>query len=238
MGSAVTFPVETLLFLAITLAACLTAQRQRVCLRTIRELAGRVAVFGDDIVVPNECRELVIRGLEYLYFKINIDKSFWNGKFRESCGVDAYNGHIITPAYYRAPCDGKPESIARATAFGNGLYSRFLVNTATYVESTIRGVRLPLVPFGSGVLGRKSFVKPVSPGPFKTRFNRKLQRIEYLVPSIKSIADRYATEGDSMLHQFFTDDPDGHDEWRAGVASKPVLRVQNRWVSLAELSQS
>jgi hypothetical protein len=90
MGSACTFPVESLMFLAATIAAILTVREEAVTERNIRKLEGSVAVFGDDIVVPVDSRELLVRGLEILDFKVNLAKSFWTGKFRESCGVDSY----------------------------------------------------------------------------------------------------------------------------------------------------
>jgi len=62
MGSACTFPVETLMFLASTLAAVLTVRGRPVNKRNILELVGEVAVFGDDIVVPSDSRELFRTG--------------------------------------------------------------------------------------------------------------------------------------------------------------------------------
>jgi hypothetical protein len=84
MGSACTFPVESLVFLGAALACVLYERQMRVTTRSIRSLAGFVSVFGDDIIIPNESRELFFELLEVLDFKDNLNKSFWTGKFRES----------------------------------------------------------------------------------------------------------------------------------------------------------
>ena len=59
MGSACTFPVESLIFLAVSLASTLVKYELPITVKSIKSLAGRVAVFGDDIIVPSDCRELV-----------------------------------------------------------------------------------------------------------------------------------------------------------------------------------
>jgi hypothetical protein len=64
-------------------------------------------VFGDDIIVPSECAEFVIDDLESFGLLVNRTKSFWRGAFRESCGVDAYNGVDVTPVRWKTTLDAE-----------------------------------------------------------------------------------------------------------------------------------
>jgi hypothetical protein len=65
------------------------------------DLARRVYVYGDDIVVPTECYGQCILILENYYLLVNKGKSFSQGWFRESCGTDAVAGMEVTPVRLR-----------------------------------------------------------------------------------------------------------------------------------------
>jgi hypothetical protein len=49
-------------------------------------------VFGDDVLVPREECQAVCECFEAVGFKPNYHKTFAEGFYRESCGVDAYRG--------------------------------------------------------------------------------------------------------------------------------------------------
>jgi hypothetical protein len=233
MGNACTFPVESLLFLSIALAAVLTHRGIRPTKKAIEALAGQVAVFGDDIVVPVDCRELLVEALEVLDFKVNTQKSFWNGNFRESCGVDAFRGSVITPAYWRTFNDGKPESLASTVETHNNFYKKFLLSAADRLASTIPRA-IPTVHMRSGVFGLKSFIGPDIRG-FKTRENLALQRTEILVATLIGKQTRTPIEDDSALLQFFTEEPDPFTKWTSGVPQRPRTLIRPRWVALSDL---
>lgn len=93
MGNGFTFELETLLFWALSLAACGKANHDRV------------SVYGDDIVVPTHHASLVISVLNEAGFSINVDKTFVDGPFRESCGGHYWRGRDVTPFYIRGPMD-------------------------------------------------------------------------------------------------------------------------------------
>lgn len=88
MGSALCFPVETLLFAAICEHVARGHRRQRA-----------YSVYGDDIIVPTAMAGDVIRTLHALGFSVNTDKSFIEDTcwFRESCGGEYCDGHDVTP---------------------------------------------------------------------------------------------------------------------------------------------
>ncbi len=233
MGNACTFPVESLIFLGAALASVLHVRKLRPTLANICSLAEEVAVFGDDVIVPEDSRESFVQLLELLWFKINADKSFWTGRFRESCGVDAFRGVDVTPAYYREPYDGKPASLASVVEVSNNFYQKFLVNVSSYLASTLPR-DLPEVAMRSGVLGLKTFCQSENTH-LPVRYNSDLQRVEYRAITLASVSPRTPTNDDSSLLQYFTEDPSPHDQWEHGIAGRPLLKARKRWVSLTDL---
>lgn len=85
MGNGFCFPLETLLFVAACHACgCGTPGKD-------------FRVYGDDIIVRKTLAPLVIELLDYMGFKVNVDKTFIDGPFRESCGTDWYGGVDVRP---------------------------------------------------------------------------------------------------------------------------------------------
>jgi len=91
MGNAFTFPLQTLIFATFVR----TAYR-------LLDIDSVVSVFGDDIIVDERARALVVEQLERHGFIINTDKSFFGAcDFRESCGGDWYQGVAVKPVYIK-----------------------------------------------------------------------------------------------------------------------------------------
>lgn len=88
MGSALCFPVETIIFAAI----CEFVTWEH-------DVNGKYSVFGDDIIVPTTCVADTMHILETLGFRVNRDKSFYQSDcwFRESCGAEYCDGFDVTP---------------------------------------------------------------------------------------------------------------------------------------------
>lgn len=101
MGSALCFPVESMYFYTICVVALLRGQNRPVTRREVYNVSRNVYVYGDDILIPREWAAIVVDHLQKYQCKVNISKSFWTGKFRESCGMDAYAGVEVTPTYIR-----------------------------------------------------------------------------------------------------------------------------------------
>jgi hypothetical protein len=234
MGSACTFPVETLIFLGIALSAVLVTRRLRPTLGNIKSLMGEVAVFGDDVVIPVDSRELFVDALEVLYFKVNDHKSYWTGKFRESCGVDAFDGVNVTPIYWHRFYNGGPESLASVAGCRNNYYNKFLLHTAAYLASTLPP-GIPEVAKRSGAFGLKTRCRPRNAG-FKRRYNHDLQRVEIYVRSLLAKQSRSPTNDDTAILQYFTEAPDPLNKWVHGVPQRPLLKIKQRWVAEEELS--
>jgi len=88
MGNGFTFPLETLLFFALTWASS--------------EHRDIISVYGDDIICSSLDAQRVERLLSFCGFTVNREKSFADGPFRESCGKDYYLGTSVRPYYQKA----------------------------------------------------------------------------------------------------------------------------------------
>lgn len=95
MGNATTFPVEAIVFWCLVKAGIQCLYGSSVS-RT-----ANVYVFGDDILFPVELTEGAVYGLTSAGLRVNMSKTYKQGFFRESCGVDAYRGTDITPLRLR-----------------------------------------------------------------------------------------------------------------------------------------
>jgi hypothetical protein len=235
MGSACTFPVQTLLFLGMALSAVLQRRGLKCSTENIKSLEGEVAVFGDDIIVPGDSRALLQGLLEVLYFKVNTKKSYWSGNFRESCGVDSLHGNTVTPVYWKESYNGKPDSLASVVECANNFYKKSLLHTAAYLASTVPS-DCAQVHMTSGVFGLKTRFRPRNPRR-KLRWNSRLQRVEILVRCLSGKQVRSPTNDDTALLQYFTERPSPLDKWVHGVAQRPTYKHRLAWVPLIALEQ-
>lgn len=112
MGNGFTFPLMTLIYLCVVKAAYRTLGIPLVYNKTVvdrtkhpshpeyrKTKPGNFGVFGDDIIVVTEAFALVNRLLELLGYKVNSEKSFGAGPFRESCGTDWFLGQNVRGVY-------------------------------------------------------------------------------------------------------------------------------------------
>lgn len=150
MGSALTFPIEAMCFLTLVFLAVEYEQGFRLTRdQIISEFLGRVRVYGDDIIVPAELAPSVAWTLEAFGLKVNKNKSFWTGKFRESCGREYYDGHDVSVVKVRKVVrrsDGRlsfptsrkhvPE-IESFVALRNRFYAAGLWRTASHLDDQI-----------------------------------------------------------------------------------------------------
>lgn len=87
MGIGYTFPLQTLLFYCLI----------RAVEHLLREKRGFVSVYGDDLIYPIKIHKFVSATLEGLGFKLNMDKTYVEQPFRESCGSDFFRGIDVRP---------------------------------------------------------------------------------------------------------------------------------------------
>lgn len=163
MGSALCFPVEAMVFLVAIFLGIEQKLGHHLTRKDLLSYVGKVRVYGDDLIVPVDCVNSVIESLARLGFKVNTHKSFWNGKFRESCGGDFYDGVDVTPVRFRRvfPRDRRDVSeMISLVAFRNLLYERGLWKTAAWLDRRICGL-IPYYPIAEPTtsgLCRRSFL--------------------------------------------------------------------------------
>lgn len=163
MGSATCFPVEAMVFLTIV-AMGIMKHRRQWSKSALTALKGRVRVYGDDICIPVDCRESVIDHLEAFGLKVNTGKSFWTGKFRESCGKEYYDGHDVSIVRVRSMFPASQtdaDEVVSLVSLRNRLYDAGLWDTARGLDRGIErllGGRYPWVGPDAPVLGRVSLL--------------------------------------------------------------------------------
>jgi hypothetical protein len=234
MGSALTFPVEAMYFLALICLGISKELKRPLTRKDIKSLAGQVRVFGDDIIVPKEYVDSVISTLEDFSLKVNENKSFWTGNFRESCGKEYYKGQDVSIVKVRRvlPTSRKDtQELVSAVATRNLFYEHGFWATARLLDSWIeRLIPFPVVEKTSPALGKWSFVSPYQAG--------KLHR-DYQSPLVKAAVihskDRHVKTSDiwALLKWFLKEGSEPFfNENHLEVSGRPIdVYIKIRWVS-------
>jgi len=166
MGSAMCFPMEAAVFLTAIFVGIEHSLGRYLTRRDIKSFVGRVRVFGDDIIVPVEHVRSVIASLEYFGLKVNHRKSFWNGKFRESCGREYYDGTDVSIVRVRRalPSSRKDvQEIISTVALRNQLFLAGFESPVDLLDSRMQALltHFPVVEDSSPVLGRLSWTPAI-----------------------------------------------------------------------------
>jgi len=207
MGSALCFPVESMYFYTICVAACLKSLQLPVCASSVFKASRGVWVYGDDIIVPTLHVGTVLDYLRRYNCKVNDSKTFWTGKFRESCGKDWYDGKLVTPTYVRQPFPENRQQADRIISWvktANLFLTTEMPLTSAFMFKEVEkhlGI-LPFVSARSPALGRLwgDFL------PFvRTRTNTRYQRPEVrawvAAPVYRTdVLDGYAALQKSLLN--------------------------------------
>jgi hypothetical protein len=159
MGSALTFPFEAMCFISIIFVGMSKALNKPINRSFIKHWIGQVRVFGDDIIVPVDCVPHVITELESFGFRVNGGKSFWTGRFRESCGKEYYGGHDVSIVRCRSRLPASRrcvEDFVSTASFRNQLYQLGFRDTVAWLDRQIQSVGLlfPVVESTSPIIGR------------------------------------------------------------------------------------
>jgi hypothetical protein len=183
-GTATTFPVQSIVFLCLALGACIQG---KVSMQKILRLSSQVRVYGDDIIIPTHGYERLVRIMDLLELKVNIAKSYVNGHFRESCGVDGYMGYDVTPVKPKTLVVDSPASCQAVIDTCNNLFNKGLWHASEHLRSHIpariqRGIRI-VGPHDAGYSGLSSY-SGGDESHLKTRWNQSLHRYEVRVWSI------------------------------------------------------
>lgn len=179
MGSALCFPI-----LALTIWALLYGSTADADIRK------NIFVYGDDVIVPKAYASSAMTQLESFGLRINRDKSCCAGLFRESCGMDAFNGVPVTPVRFRTVWakTPSPDTYDSWISYANSFYDKGWMSTYNEICTMLSSV-FGAIPgddmnlYGSYPSLRRS---PYTERSFRRRYNKRLQRLEYRVRYCRS----------------------------------------------------
>lgn len=161
MGSALCFPMEAMVFLTIVFLGIEQSLNRPLCRKDIHSFRHSVRIYGDDIIVPKDHVHSVVAALEHFGARVNRGKSFWNGKFRESCGKEYYNGHDVSIVKVRQLLPTQRTNateVISTVSLRNQLYWAGYWSTVRELDALLSRILIhyPLVSSTSPVLGRES----------------------------------------------------------------------------------
>jgi len=229
MGSSVCFPVEAMVFWAISLASIFnkhllpTGERESIL---ASKYGPSVFVYGDDIIVETDYASTVMDGLESVGLLVNRDKSYAIGYFRESCGGDFYRGVDVTPVRIRKFISESSSSAITDADLANSFIAKFGLGDSISLINLIdeaHGIPLP----------RTSMQLPgcIRSGPassndvfYRRRWNFDLQRYEHRIPQpvTRVLARREAAWSELLRKELTRDLPDSP----LGKYGNPIRKIE------------
>jgi hypothetical protein len=258
MGSALTFPVQSIVFamLAIGVGVHLSRERGPVTANLVAKCSKQVRVYGDDIIVPVEWVESLYGVLDAMGLKVNLSKSFSRGFFRESCGFDGYKGHDVTPVFIRTfNIASNTRSVDSTVITSNNAFLRGYWRLAESIMKTVLpyAAKYKVVNHKASAYGFASYCTDLDPR-MKVRWNEDLQREEVLVHRILPVAlEHFSVESPRNYLEYFVNAlrRDKVPDWKRILASVSVqrglgevilpdredaARVRRSWVPVMDLS--
>lgn len=174
MGIGYTFPLETLVFYSI--------------LEAIRDLAGVhegfCSVYGDDLIYPRRLHRYVATIFPMLGFILNMEKTYAEEYFRESCGADFYRGVDVRP--FQPMAEHRTVDWRGASSFiyklVNGLRAHWedyeISTSINYLLSWLRQLTAkihvvpPSMPESAGIRSCKPYIQSFSDTYAKPKYVR------------------------------------------------------------------
>lgn len=205
MGSALCFPIESILFAAI----CQVAEN-----RTNARARDSFHVYGDDIIVPTPIYSEVIRMLSAAGFLVNEQKTFDPYcRYKESCGIEGLDGEDVSCLGISRKFSAnklskdRPELVSCYVSFANDLYANGFLAARNYILASVLELPAPLIPPFSGVVGVGIFSPQPTNWRAKRRTSDRLQCEEILVGCYTTTKDRstFASSTDSQLEELGSD---------------------------------
>jgi hypothetical protein len=161
----------------------------------------------------------IVQTLEHFGARVGLDKSFWTGKFRESCGREYLNGRDVSITRVR---QALPDTIADATEVIStvslrnqlakaGCYDGTVEWLDTYLKKVLK--HFPMVGPDSSVLGRVAWYSPAKGERWHSDLHTSL--VKGYVVEAKIPSDPLADYGALLkcLLKLETDSPQGVLDW-------------------------
>lgn len=232
MGSALCFPIESLVFYCLAVTAVLgEVDHTRITPSLVRRAGRDVYVYGDDIIAPVQRAESVISTLELVGLKVNVSKSFISGAFRESCGTDAFNGYRVTPVYVRELLGhGSPQrGFVSWVSLRNQLYEAGHWRATRFAQKAVEDT-----------YGAQPYVQLTSPGQgWKSLLGYDVQRTsrDTQSPMVKAwcvapkrVAD-HIDSGPALMKCFLSPSKEKDSLHLERSVMHGVIRIQRRWTT-------
>jgi len=202
MGSALCFPFESMTFMVLIFLGIEKELNTQLTWKLARKFLGRVRTYGDDIIVPSRFAPSVVNTLEAYGFRVNKDKSFWTGSFRESCGKWYFRGTDVTPVRCRSylPTQRKDaEEIISTVSLRNQFYEHGYWQTVRYLDNILEGIiPFPAVAETSPGLGKMSFL-----GYETQRMHPDLQKPIVKAARVRAVLPINSVDGHGALLKYF-----------------------------------
>jgi len=234
-GSALTFPIQSYVFYAISVASTLWVKGLRPSLANIRTVKKSVIVYGDDIIVDVSAFRELVDALHQLGLKVNEHKSFGTGKFRESCGSDWYDECDVTPSYITSDFDrSDPTTIATLIEVSNNFFKKGCWVLSNFIAKRVPGSVLSSIPVENGALAVKGLYSYVGIklDHLKRRYNPILHRFEYLISYLSGKTRGHRPDGILRLRQYFTERPSPDVNWDPVAFSRSIPSFKRRYLSI------
>jgi len=232
MGNATTFPVQSVCFALLGISAILG--NKRITYRNVRRAARNIRVYGDDIIVKREYAHAVSAEIESAGLIVNRSKSFLEGNFKESCGMDAFRGYDVTPLYVRYLSDDRlhkrAKELAHLVQLSNQAWLRGLYHLSTCIKEDVENRFRSPIPYGPLDAGYLCWHTRQGWATVE-KWSRSLHRMLVRAPVVSSPYRRDPIDGyAALLKSFFVPligRPKKHLE-RTSLRHKLIVR--GRWV--------
>lgn len=231
MGSALCFPIESMVFYTILIAREIRRLGLPLSAHSIDIVRRNVYVYGDDLILPTDGVSSASLGLSALGLKVNTNKSFSKGNFRESCGMDAFGGLDVTSVYVRRmpPRDRRDaQGLVSWVSLANQLFDKRLFRSANFIKDLISrmGFDVPDVRRNSSCVGYTGYASPSV-----HRYNDKLHRHEVFGYVVVAKSHSDSINGYQGLMKWFLQglNPDKRHFERSVGSGR--LAIKRRWCS-------
>lgn len=149
MGNGFTFELESLIFYTMAVATC----------DHLGISSDGCSVYGDDVILPAAAYEAYARVSKDLGFTVNLNKSYSDSYYRESCGAHYWNGRDIKPIFQKETFNGRTEILKSANSIRRYAHRR----SNCGCDATLRkpwlllagylGPKTPIISEGYGDIG-------------------------------------------------------------------------------------
>lgn len=240
MGSAVIFPMQSIIYACIAIASVIASEEEHdVSSDSIERVSRRIRVFGDDIIVPIDSYECIRQYLVYLGLKVNESKTFTGRNFRESCGIDAFRGVDVTPTYLRqVVTSARFSDMSSLLRVSNNFWKRLYWKTADWLRSIARkwDFCVPIVGLSVNQPGYVSFCGS-NYNHLTKRWSDRYHTESVRVFQVKTQNNRCRGSARQDLMQWFCEKPRPDLPWEAGSDTDRAVKLRLGWLSTYQLDE-